>query len=396
MNWKFDPNPLFYELVRLYNKRPEDDKILIFNEGGSRSSKTWDFFHFLVYYCDQFRGQKQEIYCHRDTLTNCRDYTLKDFINCLTTIGVFESSKLTGIGHKPYYNLFGNHIYFRGLDDENNMEGYPSDISFFNELLEVNNEAKIAGIKMRCRKLIVGDWNPKFTDHWAFNYEHRPNTYFTRTTFKNNKHCPPAVVKEILSYEPTDENIANKTADDYRWNVYGLGLRSAPEGLIFQHVTWINKFPENIERVFYGADWGYSNDPTALVKLGVDGNKLYVQCLFYKPTPSSNEVIPVFRQLVPESNVWCDSADPGMISDLRRAGLKVFAVNKFHGSINYGISLMKKYDIHMVDGPELRKEQSNYTWRTIRGIPLDEPIDGFDHALSAARYAAISNLRRND
>ena len=111
----FDPNPLFYEMVRLYHtKRPDDDKITIFNEGGSRSSKTWDFFHFLVFYCDQFRNKQQEIYCHRDTLTNCRDYTLKDFINCLTEMQVFDHTKLSGVGHKPYYNLFGNHIYFRG------------------------------------------------------------------------------------------------------------------------------------------------------------------------------------------------------------------------------------------------------------------------------------------
>jgi len=391
----FDPNPLFYEMVRLYHtKKPDDDKILIFNEGGSRSSKTWDFFHFLVFYCDQFRNQWQEIYCHRDTLTNCRDYTLKDFINCLTVMKVFDPSKLTGVGHKPYYNLFGNHIYFRGLDDENNMEGYPSDISFFNELLEVNNEAKIAGIKMRCRKLIVGDWNPKYTDHWAFNYEGRPNTYFTRTTFRNNKHCPPAVIKEILSYEPTEENIRNRTADDYRWNVYGLGLRSAPEGLIFQHVTFIQKFPTNIEKVYWGIDFGYTMSPTAIAKIGVDGNNLYAECVHYAPTPSSNELIPLLKQLCPDATLWADSADPGMIADCRRAGLKVFAVNKYPGSITHGISIEKQYKIHYVDSPATRKEQSNYKYRSIHGIQLDEPVDDFNHWHDAKRYAIISNLRR--
>lgn len=393
----FDPNPLFYEMVRLYHKqRPPDDKIIIFNEGGSRSSKTWDFFHFLVFYCDQFRDSKQEIYCHRDTLTNCRDYTLKDFINCLQVIGIFDHSKLSGVGHKPYYNLFGNHIYFRGLDDENNMEGYPSDISFFNELLEVTSEKKIAGIKMRCRKLIVADWNPKYTDHWAFDYEGRPNTYFTRTTFRNNKHCPPAVIKEILSYEPTPENIKNKTADDYRWQVYGLGNRAAPEGLIFQNVTWVKEFPSNIERIYWGMDFGYTMSPSVLTKIGVIGNDIYAEIKFYQPTESPNDLLPLLTQhITNEDNVWADpsgeSGGRGMISECRRAGLRVYAANTFPGSIKYGIGVLKKYNIHIVDHPAARKEQGNYRYKVIHGISVDEPIDDFNHFWDSLRISAISN-----
>lgn len=391
----FDPNPLFYEMVRLYHdKRPLDDKITIFNEGGSRAGKTWDFFHFLVFYCDQFRNAGHEIYCHRDTLTNCRDYTLKDFVNCLQMIGVFDHTKLSGVGHKPYYNLFGNHVYFRGLDDENNMEGYPSDISFFNEMLELSSEKKIAGIKMRCKKLIVGDWNPKYTDHWAFDYEGRPNTYFTRTTFRNNKNCPPAVVKEILGYEPTQENIKNKTADDYRWKVYGMGERAAPQGVIFDNVTWIKEFPKTIEKVYWGIDFGYTQSPTAIAKVGVDGNDLYAECIHYGPTPTSTDLIFILKKLCPDAILWADSADPGFISDCRKAQLKVFAVGKYHGSIMHGISIEKRYKIHYVDSTATRKEQSNYIYKSVHGIQLDEPIDDFNHWHDAKRYAILSNIRK--
>ncbi len=391
----FDPNPLFFEMVRLYKNKPVDDKIIIFNEGGSRSSKTWDFFHFLVFYCDQFRDCNQEVYLHRDTLTNCRDYTLKDFVNCLSTIGVYKPNYLTGVAQKPYYNLFGNHIFFRGLDGEDNMEGYPSDISFFNELLEVSNERKIAGIKMRCRKLIVGDWNPKYTDHWAFDYEGRPNTYFTRTTFRNNKHCPPAVIKEIEAYEPTPENIKNKTADDYRWRVYGLGERCAPEGLIFQDVTWIKDFPKDLERVYYGSDIGKTISPSTVVKIGVNGDNLFIQKMAYGPTPNPNNYIEMLQQVMKiegrdDVTFWADSAEPGYISDARKAGInKCYGVHKFPGSITYGISLLKKYKLHIVDCPEWRKEQSNYKFREVNGIKLDDPIDDHNHLWDAARYAAL-------
>jgi len=395
---KFDPNPLFYEMVRLYQRRPADDKILIFNEGGSRSSKTWDFFHFLVFYCDQFRNSGQEIYCHRDTLTNCRDYTLKDFVNCLTEIGVFDHRKLTGVAQKPYYNLFGNHVYFRGLDGEN-MEAYPSDIAFFNELLEVDSESKIAGIKMRCRKLIVADWNPKYTVHWAFKYEGRPNVYFTRTTFRNNKYCPPAVIKEIMAYEDTEENRKNGTVDKYRWKVYGLGERTAPDGLVFENVTWIDEFPKDIENIYYGSDIGKTNSPSTLIKLGRQGDNIYLKMLAHSPTPAPTNYIDLLREALkadgsPEDSIiWADSAEPGYISDATQARLSVFAVGKFQGSIEYGIALLKKFKIHIVYCPEWYEEQSNYTYLKVHGIQTDEPIDAFNHLWDSSRYAALSNLR---
>jgi len=187
----FDPNPLFHEIVRLYQNNRFDEngkikRVTICNEGGTRSSKTWDFFHFLVAFCNHNKGKENEIYILRDTLVNCRDFTLKEFRKCLVQIGVWDSSKFVG-SPKPYYNLWGNHIYFRGLESEEYTEGYPSDISFVNEGLETT-PAQIAGIRMRCRKMFAMDWNPKFTQHWCFDLEGQPNVFFTHSTYKNNKH----------------------------------------------------------------------------------------------------------------------------------------------------------------------------------------------------------------
>ena len=361
--------------------------------GSSRSGKTWSSIDFIVYLCSRVETNAT-INIIKETYNSFKTTLYDDFNRRLPDFGI--ESPFSAKQEVKQFRLFGNKINLMGADDPSKFHGSSCDYFYVNEALDVSREI-FDQAEMRCRKFWWMDFNPKFNDHWIYDkVQSREDVGYLSTTFKDNPNVSDQEKSKILSYEPTEYNIQHGTADDYLWNVYGLGLRSSPEGLVFQHVTWVNKFPENIEKVFYGADWGYTNDPTSLVRLGVDGENLYIQSLFYKPTPSSNEVIPVFRQLVPENNVWCDSADPGMISDLRRAGLKVFAVNKFHGSINYGISLMKKYKIHMVDSPELRKEQSNYKWREIRGIILDEPIDGFDHALSAARYAAISNLRRND
>jgi hypothetical protein len=115
--------------------------------------------------------------------------------------------------------------------------------------------------------------------------------------------------------------------------------------LIFQHVTWTNQFPDNIEKIYYRSDIGKTTNPSTVVKVGVNGSNLYLEKKAYQPTPSPNEYIPLIRNAIPkDAFVWADCAEPGYISDCRRAGLKVLGVHKFQGSIEYGISLLKKYN----------------------------------------------------
>ena len=411
----FDPNPLFFKMAKLFKENyTPGQKVIIFNEGGSRSSKTWDFFHLLTAYCDHNRNKGKDCYIHRDTLTNCRDYTLKDFIGALKAMNLFDNSKLSGVGHKPFYDLFGNNIYFRGLDDEKSMEGYPSNISFFNELLEIQNESRIAGIKMRCTELIVADWNPKYTDHWAFDYEGRPNVFFTHSTYKNNKHCPLSVVTEIESYcpwnfedlglpeakrRPNIENIKNKTANRVRWKVYGEGNRCAPEGLVFPSVTYIDKFPDGeIDRIFWGLDFGYTNDPTALCRIGVSkhGNKVFLEKHLYNPFDNALELEEVIKTIVPQSDhIWADCADPGMISDIRRMNVNIFPAKKFPGCIEYRVDILKRKDLHIVRDKDFKKEQENYRYQEINGILTSKPDPNSKHChlWDATGYACQHELR---
>ena len=293
------------------------------------------------------------------------------------------------------FKLFGNKINLLGADSESIAHGVSCDYFYINEALDVS-QGIFDQAEMRCRKFWFMDYNPKYTDHWIFGkVQPRPDVGFLKTTFRDNPFVSDQERAKIESYEPTEANIQQGTADEYMWNVYGLGLRSAPEGLIFQHVTWLSKFPENIEKIYYGIDFGYTQSPTALTKMGLDGDKLIAECLHYAPTPSSNELIPILKKHCPDGTIWADSADPGMISECRRAGIKIFAANKFPGSIKYGISLLKKYRLHFVDSPATRKEQSNYKYKEIHGIKLDEPIDDHNHFFDSLRMAAISNIRRS-
>jgi hypothetical protein len=104
------------------------------------------------------------------------------------------------------------------------------------------------------------------------------------------------------------------------------------------------------------------------------------------------------KKVCPEATVWADpsgeSGGKGMTSECRRNGLRVLAANTFSGSIKYGIALMKKYRIHLVEHPDVRKEATNYVYKEIRGFFLDDPIDDYNHFWDAVRMAVMSNVKR--
>jgi phage terminase large subunit len=141
-------------------------------------------------------------------------------------------------------------------------------------------------------------------------------------------------------------------------------------------------------------DFGYTNDPSAIGRVCVIGNDLFLEKLLYQPTEDFSVLRPYYDVLVGrEAHCWADSADPGMISDFRRAGYNVFGANKFPGSVKWGIDMMKRYKIHIVRSDEARKEQENYCWKEINGIMLNEPEDKFNHLWDSWRYAVMMEYR---
>lgn len=378
----------------------------VVQEGSSRSGKTWSDIDFLVWLTSTVETDAT-INIIKETYNSFKTTLYEDFNRRFPMFGL--QSPFAERQEVRSFKLFGNKINLLGADSDTVYHGVGCDYFWINESLDVDKNI-FDQSEQRCRKFWWMDYNPKVTEHWVYDRIcNREDVGFIRTTFLDNPGISSMEKKKILSYEPTHPddrdkpvkkrrphptNILNGTADDYMWNVYGLGLRSSPEGVVFQHVNWISEdeLPD-LERWYYGMDFGFTNDPSTLVKGGVQGNNLYLQKLFYEPTDSGDLVAELIDKLRLKSAViWADSANSGMISYLRRKFYKVFAVEKPPGSINYGISLLKNYKIHIVDCPEWRREQSGYKYRVVNGISLDEPIDGYNHLWDAARYLAMANL----
>jgi PBSX family phage terminase large subunit len=393
-----------------WKKSQAQQKQIFVLEGGSGSAKTWDIIQFLIIYCDNYYGWNKDILIGRATYADVRDTVLKDFIKVLKLRGIY-SKKNHQESHPQKYTLYGNMISFDGLNGIGS-HGERHDIVWINEVMETDWE-DVKQLNQRCNEVLLCDYNPVYTDHWLYDrIIPRPDCRFFKSTQLNNPFLPEGQRMEILAYEPTHPadrhlpkekrrphptNIANGTADDYSWEVYGLGNRANMRGLVFPYVTYIKEFP--MLAYTYGMDFGFTADPTAIVKSAEDDSNIYIELLSYEPieTPQEIHMYAIKRGMNVSIPTTADSSDKfvsqhkgaiEMVSGLRKLGWKIQKVSKTQ-SVMFWLQSMKKKKIHVVENDLVhyaRKEFQNYHYREINGITINQPIDEYNHCIDAARY----------
>lgn len=401
-------------------------------EGSSRSTKTWSGVDIIIWLCTEKHKDKGcKINIYRETYNEFKDTLYDDF---RTRLDDFElDNKFKRADEIKTFKIGNSRIAFLG----DGKHGGTCDYAFYNEAMFIKRQV-FDQSEMRCNIFWWMDYNPSFTEHWVFdNVIPRPDVGFIRTTFKDNKFISPTQLNKILGYEPWEpdsyyiennylfykgalitekhqppphpSNVENGTADEFMWKVYGLGLRGAMKGVIYPNYTRIDKFPGIA--FTYGLDFGFTVDPSALIKYARKGRNIYIQPLFYKPTETSSEMDEGLKankvsRFVP---ITADSADKyvsekkgvvQMVRELFAKGWEIAKVSKTKG-IMFWITDMKTYKIHIVCDLEtahgrlmwtaIKKELENYKMKEIQGILINQPIDGFDHLLSAARYAHMAH-----
>jgi len=356
-------------------------------EGSSRSGKTYSSIDFLVWLSTQMpSGTTTNII--KETFASFKTTLYRDFNKRLPQFGI--SSPFAEKHNVNSFKLWDNQINLLSADNESVYSGVGSDIFWVNESLDISQQVHDQS-EQRCQRFWWHDYNPKVTEHWVYDrLANRSDVQFLKTTFLDNPHISAMEKRKILSYEPNAFNIKEGTADDYMWNVYGLGLRSAPEGLIFQHVEWIDKMPP-LNQLYYAMDFG-SVDPTVLVVGGKKDKNAYYQKIFSEPTDNPDRIIELLVQheISKKAIIHADSASAGNISYLRRKGWMVIPTAKIE--VVEGIGIMKNYKTHIVEDREWRKEQTGYKYRTINGKNTGVPLDAFNHCWDCARYIAVANF----
>lgn len=346
-------------------------------QGGTRSGKTYAVLMFIIRLCKRYKGLTISIV--RQTFPALRATAMRDFIEILEKDGLY--SDYYHNKSENTYNLWGNTVEFFAIDDEQKVRGRKRDLLFVNEANEITYP-KFTQLLFRTTGKVIIDYNPSMNDSYI--YDHvlsREDCKVLITTYKDNPHLSQSIINEI-------ERL--RLIDPEGYKVFGQGQRGNISGLIFRIATEVESFPIDIP-FGYGMDFGFTNDPTTLVKVAVKGDDIFFEELLYQTGMTTPEITRFLKTIVTDrSEIIADSAEPRLIEEIRRSGFNIFNAIKGPGSITQGIDAIKRYRINVVKGSvNLLKEFRNYKYKTdSSGKVMNEPIDYWNHAIDAGRYRA--------
>lgn len=359
-------------------------------QGGTSSSKTFTILPFLIQYALQ--TPNSEISVVSESIPHLKRGALKDFLKIMDWTGNlnhnnFNKSNLT------YKFTNGSYIEFFSADQPDKLRGARRDILFVNECNNVAFES-YQQLAIRTKKFIYLDYNPT-NEFWV--HTELLNTEiadFVILTYKDNEALDEAIVKEI---ERAKEKAKTSSYWENWWNVYGLGQIGSLDGVIFNNWKTIDTIPDDARLLGYGVDFGYTNDPTAIVEIYKWNEHRIVNEICYNKGLSNSQIAKYINTKLP---CYCDSAEPKSIAELRMYGVNAHAVTKGADSINFGIQIMQE-ESYLVSTKSLNliNELRKYAWDKDKktGAKLNKPIDSWNHGIDSVRYHEMETigLKRN-
>jgi len=381
------------------NERKRTNLKILSLSGGSRSSKTHSIVQHLIVN-EALAGSAKTITIARDKLTWIKTTVLKDFEEVILRDGFKIVPEINPNKADQIYKINECEFAFFGLDYPQKLHGRSQDIFWLNEAMEASIKS-FDQLEMRTNLYGLLDYNPSNDEHWIFDKVlTRDDAKLLHSTQIDNPFLPESIRKKILSYNPSNtENIRQGTSDSYMWDVYGLGKPAKLQGLIYNHQE-CEDIPSTAKFIAYGLDFGYSNDPTALIEVWLQDNNLFLNELIYETGLTNADISKRMTTIGVDQNseIIADSAEPKSIEEIYRSGFRgIKPAKKGADSIKFGISILKEYNIFITKkSVNLQKELKRYKWAEDRiGKQLDKPIDDYNHGLDAIRYVALLKLAKS-
>lgn len=393
-----------------------------------------DYFLFLITQPGYFRGcflravfgdirgsLWQDFKDRIDTAVEKGDLQLRDFD--------FDEGKMTVV-----YKPTGNLIISKGFKKSSNSQSakLKSLAGMTHVLIEECEEVGEADFNklddsIRTNKVeriqVIRLFNPPSKNHWLIKRSYN----LVDPGLKDRKGEPltgwykavPKNIPELLAIHSTYmDNVGNlnqSTIDKYK--NYGdvnspkydedfyyrdvLGLVSdGKKGRIFTNCLPITYayFRSLPYQSFYGLDFGYSQDPVALVELKHHNGKLFRHQLIYQPGLTDDDLAKRMRQVGvdPKKRIYADSSEPKSITTLRRKGYIVIPSVKGPDSVLNGIKYLQGLTIYTTEGSDdLILEQEEYSWALDSNKePTNEPVDDQNHGWDATRYGATAHIQK--
>lgn len=393
--------------------------------GGRHSQKS---FATGLWSCVAAKDYNHRILYTRYTLTAAQDSIIPEFeekiglLNCGTSFivkngridGTTNKSKIVFKGHKT---SSGNQTAsLKSLKDFSVfITEEAEEVPTFQDWDKIRKSIRAVDV----RNLNIVILNPATKEHWIFEefFEDRGvpegfngvkgNVLYIHASYLDmeREHIADAIWFDFEDKRKAYELYESMTPEQRqradravvkKWSYYKHvvkgGWLDRAEGVIYENWT-IADFREIGVPVF-GQDYGFSVDPTTLVRVSIDKSqkKIYLKEELYKPLMVTSEIINRNRAIAGNHLIIADSAEPRLIAEIKKGGVNIREAFKPPGSITAGIAMMQDYEL-IIDPSSINliKELNNYVWHDKKS---KTPVDAWNHLLDAARYVVFTLLSK--
>lgn len=347
-------------------------------QGGTSAGKTIAVLLYLIH-----RAQKDE----KPTLTSVvsesfphlKRGAIKDFLQIMQEHNYFKDERWNKTDYTYTFET-GSKIEFFSVDQAGKVRGPRRDRLFENEANNIPFETH-EQLEVRTKDFIIIDYNP-VEEFWALTeLKGKPNTEFLILTYRDNE----ALDKTIV------ESIESRKHREGWWKVFGEGQLGEIEGKIYKDWKIIEEIPHEARLERYGIDFGYTNDPTAIIAIYYyNGGYILDEVAFQKGLSNKQiaDTIINFKKAL----VVADSAEPKSIDEIKSYGVQILPAQKGKDSVKQGIQVVQDQQISVTKrSVNIIKEYRNYLWMTDKnGRVLNEPEHQYSHSMDAIRYAMTS------
>ena len=356
-------------------------------QGGTSASKTFSILAILI--DKAIKTPNLEISIVSESIPHLRRGANKDFLKIMKDTGRYIPSNYNKTLLR-YEFTNGSYIEFFSVDDESRLRGARRNILYCNESNNISYDAFLQ-LQIRTDGEIYLDYNPtsKFWVHTEVIGQ--PDTDYLVLTYKDNQ----ALSQDIINQLEANREKAKTNSYWENWcRVYLDGEIGQVEGTIYSDYELIDTIPEEARLLAYGMDFGFSQDPAAVIALYKYNDDIIVDEVIYQTGLLNSELSNLMKTYEVVGEIYADSAEPKSIHELKRLGHQVKPVEKGRDSINYGIQILQqKHMLVTRRSKNLLEEFSKYMWKKSRDGGYDTtPIDAYNHACDALRYVAMMKL----
>ena len=378
-----------YETTTAFEKICNLTKDVRIVQGGKGSSKTISILMLFILLCISKR-EGLILSVVAESMPNLLSGALRDFEKILKSWGLFDKFKKNNTRH--IYSYGSNLIEFFSVDGEGSRLGSRRSHLYINEADSIKFSTYIE-IYSRTSEFTVIDFNPrrKFWAHKELIGE--AHVDFLVLNFTHNEFIPEKEKSSILWFKKKADEGSRYFKN--KWRVLGLGLLGITEGIIFENWTEAKQVPSDAHYLGAALDWGFTNDPTAIVKIYRYNQKIYLKESLYKRGMLNSQIAKHIKE-DPElfaGIIIADAAEPKSIAELKTYGVKIKKSDV--KDIAFGINIVQEFELIVV-GSNAVEEFENYCYkRNKAGEQLDVPIDDWNHIIDPTRYFFAEMLAKS-